>query len=519
MRRLSAALAMALVCGACNGASSSAPDGRAGVSSGVGTETMIVATENTIADTSAAPDASPAPRAEKGEERSDPDTVAAGALGAPVLGYGPGEDDVLRLIDRDGERVIWSEQVDMAVPDARGGIVLEPASQAAVVWLPTGEQASRVRLAEGDGEVILRGLLPDGRVLYSVRPRGETLSEGDVEEFFAVTLAEDAQPERVGSSGAYESWRVGPVVTAGAGLIHASCHLHCSLWPGLAETPGSGEPLYDGLTIDGLAATPDGHVVGFVHFDIVQPERDDPPELVLLDGTSFAELQRIPLPLDPRRSPGAPTVSMSADGQRILVSVGAAADRLNVPTTPYLVDGALTGNPRLRRVDFEGVLRWSDPVAASGSGGRVTAEEKEIAERLMAFAAAPRGDTFAALPLAGEVLLGLGPELTAGGPRPAGRLADPAAWRLDPDAGHFRGYAGPFSAIDILADAADVVVSGGPHSHCASPPKPAPDEAVSLRRISIQPADVESCIQWFTVDLFLTDSGMIAAITLDLWEP
>jgi len=40
-----------------------------------------------------------------------------------------------------------------------------------------------------------------------------------------------------------------------------------------------------------------------------------------------------------------------------------------------------------------------------------------------------------------------------------------------------------------------------------------------LRRVSVLPRDMESCLQWWTVDLFLTLDGKIAAVTLDLWEP
>lgn len=49
------------------------------------------------------------------------------------------------------------------------------------------------------------------------------------------------------------------------------------------------------------------------------------------------------------------------------------------------------------------------------------------------------------------------------------------------------------------------------------PPQPLAD----LRRVSVQPADgsIESCPQWFTVDLYVDGSGTVQAITLDLYEP
>ncbi len=38
------------------------------------------------------------------------------------------------------------------------------------------------------------------------------------------------------------------------------------------------------------------------------------------------------------------------------------------------------------------------------------------------------------------------------------------------------------------------------------------------RRVSIQPASAQSCLQWWTVDLFLGEDGRVEAITLDLYE-
>jgi len=30
---------------------------------------------------------------------------------------------------------------------------------------------------------------------------------------------------------------------------------------------------------------------------------------------------------------------------------------------------------------------------------------------------------------------------------------------------------------------------------------------------------MQSCLDWFTIDFFVDNDGMVAAITLDLWEP
>lgn len=55
----------------------------------------------------------------------------------------------------------------------------------------------------------------------------------------------------------------------------------------------------------------------------------------------------------------------------------------------------------------------------------------------------------------------------------------------------------------------------------ASPPVPAPREFKDYRRVSVQPSDssIDSCLPWFTVDLFLDEQGSVALVTLDVWEP
>ena len=92
----------------------------------------------------------------------------------------------------------------------------------------------------------------------------------------------------------------------------------------------------------------------------------------------------------------------------------------------------------------------------------------------------------------------------------------------------FRGFVGPFSALDQLAswgpDSArpfvrEASVTVGPHPHCVSPAVPAPPEVAELRRLSIQPVGELACPAWWTVDFFVEPDGEIAAVTLDRYEP
>ena len=133
------------------------------------------------------------------------------------------------------------------------------------------------------------------------------------------------------------------------------------------------------------------------------------------------------------------------------------------------------------------------------------------------FAADPSPETAADVPFAPEVRLGLASRLmrTVG----ADEVADPEAWVLESAA--FRGYTGPFSALDLLQRHDRYDVSVGPHRHCASPPVAAPPDVEGLRRVSVQPSSrsIDSCLSWFTVDLFVDDDDVVQAVTLDLWEP
>lgn len=149
-----------------------------------------------------------------------------------------------------------------------------------------------------------------------------------------------------------------------------------------------------------------------------------------------------------------------------------------------------------------------------------TPEDEQLVAALLRFAEAPGPATAAAIPFADEVAIGLGPNVRR--ERASEDLADADAWAIEiaTDGGeHFRGVAGLLSPLPLLAGAEDATVTVGDHPHCASPPVPPPEELAALRRVSIQPARWESCLQWWTVDLFITDDGRIAGITHDLWEP
>lgn len=161
---------------------------------------------------------------------------------------------------------------------------------------------------------------------------------------------------------------------------------------------------------------------------------------------------------------------------------------------------------------------------------RATPHERRILRDFVAFAVEPNAATAARVPFAPLIRLGLSRDLTLDLDRSS--VARASAWLIDAE--YFRAYSGPFSALRVIkrhaASTQSASVDGhasafrasvGEHPHCASPPVPAPKGYGTLRRISIQPSEnsIDSCIFWFTVDLFVDEEGQVTAVTLDLWEP
>lgn len=165
------------------------------------------------------------------------------------------------------------------------------------------------------------------------------------------------------------------------------------------------------------------------------------------------------------------------------------------------------------------------PDSAPDTQGRDTALIRDFVE----FATHPSEHAAAALPFAPVVRLGLGRDLltTVRG----NDISDAANWVLDVE--YFRATSGPFNALRPVkmtvneertepgGNGSPFKVSVGEHPHCASPPMAPPDGLQTLRRVSLQPADdtIDTCLRWFSVDLFLNQERRVVAVTLDIWEP
>ena len=159
-------------------------------------------------------------------------------------------------------------------------------------------------------------------------------------------------------------------------------------------------------------------------------------------------------------------------------------------------------------------------VAAVASGCRDEGEPRSSPRTpiaaLIAFARTPSDQSWKNLPLAQTVQLGLADDLVL--ERSAKQLRDPANWRLAPPL--FRGRSATFSALELIAGGRGRLrKSEGRHRHCAAPAVPPPPSVARLRRIWVQPAAPDGCLEWWTVDAFVNADGRIEAVTLDLWEP
>lgn len=166
----------------------------------------------------------------------------------------------------------------------------------------------------------------------------------------------------------------------------------------------------------------------------------------------------------------------------------------------------------------------ASPTSTSAAPSAAPFDDTALLDDLVAFALDPNAETASALPFAAQVHLGLGPVVVATQPRDT--LRSRSAWNVDLEA--FRGYVGPFNALELIADHAGATgsldrfeISNGDHPHCAGPPVAPPAELADQRRLSLQPAEelIDGCLEWFTVDLFLDETDTITGVTLDLWEP
>jgi hypothetical protein len=127
-----------------------------------------------------------------------------------------------------------------------------------------------------------------------------------------------------------------------------------------------------------------------------------------------------------------------------------------------------------------------------------------------------QGPGYLQAPVAEEVLLALGSEVVA--TRTPAELDTQAGWVVD--LGDFRGRTGEVFVLEHL-QGAGVSIRNGPQPRCVGDPTPAPAELVGLERFTIEPptADIGSCLEWWSLTVYLDADGRIAGVVYDLFEP
>ena len=144
----------------------------------------------------------------------------------------------------------------------------------------------------------------------------------------------------------------------------------------------------------------------------------------------------------------------------------------------------------------------------------INQSDLDVTDALAGFA---RGEVpFGALSFTDDVVLGLNTveQITVNG----SDLASDSTWIIARE--EFDGLVGPFDVLGLLRRDNDISqVNVGPRSHCAGPPLDFGPEWSEGRHLVIEPTGIDSCLQWYAVNLLVNDAGVIEAVTLDLWGP
>ncbi len=154
-----------------------------------------------------------------------------------------------------------------------------------------------------------------------------------------------------------------------------------------------------------------------------------------------------------------------------------------------------------------------DPVHVTS--GEVDPADADIAREFYRFASDPSlGAPFAD----GAIWAGIeeGPAAVAVG---EAERADLGAWEIDTA---YAERSGPFSALDLLARSGGYYeLAGGVNAGCFTDKGTRPTKLVGLRAISFAaPSDtVSSCLEWWSVTLFLNDQHEIQGVSLRLGSP
>ena len=306
--------------------------------------------------------------------------------------------------------------------------------------------------------------------------------------------------------------------------------------PGLLYVSGSDDPAEDGWMWTDFARSLRGPFAPGFEDTLVWAADGDGPKAVLTRDFGDAHMmlqngRRIPHTVALTVTPEAVMVSGRTDSETaeaVISATEAVAERRGVQFSDWLdrtgaahpadlvdrftsaVESVLVGDAvgeiQMTADDVFGQV--DDPVEP-------TEEESDLGFLMADFASGGEG-VYPELPLAGDVLLALGPEVVAR--RQSGELFRRTAWAVN--SADFAARVGPFNLLDLVPSPSEIVV--GPHMRCGgSEAIPSPPELVTYTRITILPlpGSIDSCLDWSAVSIFVDDNGSIRGVGLNLSEP
>lgn len=263
------------------------------------------------------------------------------------------------------------------------------------------------------------------------------------------------------------------------------------------------------------------------------------PDRVAVQTANIGTYVAISFEIPRQQAPGTVTVTMSPT--MVLVSGRAGPDTVEVAreaasaladsSTRQLTDWLEVDGPDRDQATLDQFATAVDQTLSDQATGEVQLTGRTVQawasdttdpgddDDALAFAfadfAAGGESSFADLPLADEVALGLGSRIYSieSGPD----LANRQLWSVN--AAVFEDFEGPFNLLDLAPAPSRFTI--GAHDRCASSiPRPAPAELARHRRIAILPAEdsIDSCLAWTAIELFV-DEGQIVGVVGDAFGP
>lgn len=197
--------------------------------------------------------------------------------------------------------------------------------------------------------------------------------------------------------------------------------------------------------------------------------------------------------------------------------------------SPSASDGPASGSPSTGAVGANGDVSEGAGSRDGDLPGRPDQAQGNLLGQFVNFALRPDPRSARTVDFAERVEIGVGSEVRS--TLSGSDLGNPRRWKVPVD-GAIEGVDGRVSALESVTGQAEravetqqtegiFVVTAGEHDRCSASPGPPLDGYTAEQQISVMPGarSIQSCLQWFAVDLYTDDAGDIAAVRLDLYVP